>query len=92
VATFYPHTAPLTPEKLASSVNNILLFAAVEFAAFVGLLSLLRRKFGVLPLYQLGFVLESQARTLQGHLFVWAIFLLHMPLTHNGVDFNANLS
>ncbi|GMF29502.1 unnamed protein product [Phytophthora fragariaefolia] len=86
-AQFYPSAAS-SPQKLATNISSIAMFAAVEYAGFVGLLVLLKRKFGVSPLYQLAFVLETQARTLQGHLLVWTIFILHMPLTHYGVNFN----
>ncbi|KAG6611652.1 uncharacterized protein IUM83_13671 [Phytophthora cinnamomi] len=86
-AQYYPYTA-FSSHKLVTNVTNIVIFGAVEYAGFVGLLFLLKREFGVSPLYQLAFVLETQARSLQGHLFVWTIFILHMPLTHYGVDFN----
>ncbi|KAL3657777.1 hypothetical protein V7S43_017349 [Phytophthora oleae] len=91
IAQYYPHTASMTQEKLVSSLTNILLFGTVEFTTFVLLLLLLRKKFGVSPLYQLAFVLEIHAQTLQGHLFVWTIFILHLPLAHYGVDFNISL-
>ncbi|KAG7383509.1 hypothetical protein PHYPSEUDO_003602 [Phytophthora pseudosyringae] len=86
-APYYPQTASSTPEKLTQDVINILIFGAVEFAGFVVLLFLLKRKFGISPLYQLAFVLETQMRTVQGHLFVWTVFILHMPLKHYGKFF-----
>ncbi|ETP53306.1 hypothetical protein F442_01817 [Phytophthora nicotianae P10297] len=68
-APYYPQTASSTPEKLRNDVINILMFGAVEMTGFVGLLFILKRKFGISPLYQLAFVLETQMCTVQGHLF-----------------------
>ncbi|OWZ17799.1 hypothetical protein PHMEG_0008208 [Phytophthora megakarya] len=84
VAAYYPHTASMTVRKLHDTVTNILIYAAIEFAAFGALLVILKRKFGFLPLYQLAFVLETQAPALQGHLFVWTITILHLTLVHYG--------
>ncbi|EGZ18052.1 hypothetical protein PHYSODRAFT_503367 [Phytophthora sojae] len=81
VAAYYPQTAFTTPHKLQSAVASILLFAAVSFIA---LLFILRKKFGISPLYQLAFVLETQVRIVQGQLFIWTIFILHLPLAHYG--------
>ncbi|POM66670.1 Hypothetical protein PHPALM_17436 [Phytophthora palmivora] len=84
VAAYYPHTALMTARKLHDTVTNILIYAAIEFVAFGALLVLLKRKFGFSPLYQLAFVLETQAPALQGHLFVWTITILHLTLVHYG--------
>ncbi|ETK83475.1 hypothetical protein L915_11313 [Phytophthora nicotianae] len=69
IAAYYPHSASMTIEKLQDTVTNILIYAVIEFASFGALLVLLKRKFGFSPLYQLAFVLETQASALQGHLF-----------------------
>ncbi|GMF18063.1 unnamed protein product [Phytophthora lilii] len=84
VAAYYPQTASSTPQKLRQDVINIFMFGAVELSGFAVLLCLLTRKFGISPLYQLAFVLETQVRTVQGHLLLWTVFILHMPLTHYG--------
>ncbi|EGZ18013.1 hypothetical protein PHYSODRAFT_499184, partial [Phytophthora sojae] len=84
IAAYYPHTRTLTPEKFIRTELNIILYAAVELASFVGLDLLLRRKFGFSPLYQLAFVCETQVRTLQSHLFVWILCILQITLVHNG--------
>ncbi|EGZ18301.1 hypothetical protein PHYSODRAFT_502725 [Phytophthora sojae] len=84
VKAYYPQTVELTPERLGEIVGHITVFGAVEFVGFAGLILVLRRKFGISPLFQLAFVLETQARTVQGHLFVWTIFILHLPLFHYG--------
>jgi hypothetical protein len=84
VAAYYPHTAAMTTDKLKTTVISILIYAAIEFVAFVALVVLLRRKFGFSPLYQLAFVLETQAPAIQGHLFLWTISILHITLVHYG--------
>ncbi|EGZ24391.1 hypothetical protein PHYSODRAFT_311395 [Phytophthora sojae] len=48
-------------------------------------------KFGISPLYQLAFVLETHVRTVQGHLIVWTVYILRMPLKHNGVASDIHL-
>ncbi|KAK1941513.1 hypothetical protein P3T76_007379 [Phytophthora citrophthora] len=83
VAAFYPHSASMTSQKLRSTVTNVLVYGMIEFAAFGVLLVLLKRKLGFLPLYQLAFVLETQAPALQGHLFVWTITILHLTLNRS---------
>ncbi|KAE9340091.1 hypothetical protein PF008_g11258 [Phytophthora fragariae] len=92
VASYYPQTMSLTSQSLARTVATIIAYAAVEFVGFVGLVFLLRRKFGISPLHQLAFAFETQAWALQGHLFVWTIFILHLRLEHYGVDFDVNLN
>eukprot|EP00644_Phytophthora_capsici_P015643 jgi/Phyca11/121351/e_gw1.44.319.1 len=84
VAAYYPQTASLTSEKMTKTVIGITLYASVELASFIGLVLLLRSKFGISPLHQLAFVLETQVYSLQGHLFVWTIYILHLPLLHYG--------
>ncbi|EGZ24396.1 hypothetical protein PHYSODRAFT_415335, partial [Phytophthora sojae] len=68
--------------KLLGTVTNILVFTVVELVGFMGLLIVLRKKFGVSPLYQLAFVLETHVRTVRGHLLVWTVFILRMALKH----------
>ncbi|POM67650.1 Hypothetical protein PHPALM_16310 [Phytophthora palmivora] len=87
VAAYYPHTASMTISKLNDTVTSILIYGALEFIAFGALLILLKRKFGYSPLYQLAFVLESQAPAIQGHLFLWTISILQITLVHYGADF-----
>ncbi|GMF20944.1 unnamed protein product [Phytophthora fragariaefolia] len=85
-AQYYPQTA-LPFHKLVGSVTNILIFTMIEFVGFVGLLVFLRTKLGVSALYQLAFVLETHAQTVQGHLLVWTVFILRMTLKHNGTRY-----
>jgi hypothetical protein len=86
VAAYYPHTASMSGHKLKQAVTSILIYAAIEFVAFGALVALLKRRFGLSPLYQLAFVLETHAPALQGHLFVWTITILHLTLAHYGTQ------
>ncbi|GMF41235.1 unnamed protein product [Phytophthora fragariaefolia] len=83
-AAYYPHTRTLTAEKFASTEMNIMLYAGVEFASFIGVNMLLQRKFGFSPLYQLAFVCETHVRIIQSHLIIWVIYVLQVSLVHNG--------
>ncbi|KAG6948622.1 hypothetical protein JG687_00015365 [Phytophthora cactorum] len=67
----------------------MMLYGLVEFASFIGVTILLKRRFGFSPLYQVAFVLETQAQTLQSLLFVWVLCILQFTLVHNGVDLDA---
>jgi hypothetical protein len=83
-AAYYPHTRDLSPEKLQSTLIQLLLYSSLEFASLLGLFFMLKRRFGFSPLYQLAFVLETEAATLQSLLFPWVIFTLQLTLLHYG--------
>ncbi|KAL3670440.1 hypothetical protein V7S43_004762 [Phytophthora oleae] len=76
----------MTLDKLEGAVITILAYAVIELVSFSTLVTLLWRKFGFSPLYQLAFVLETQGPAQQGYLFVWTITILHLTLAHYGVD------
>ncbi|KUF85261.1 hypothetical protein AM587_10005539 [Phytophthora nicotianae] len=85
IAAYYPSTASMTLHKLKHTVTSFLIYGTIEFAAFVALVVVLKRKFGFSPLYQLAFVLETHMFAVQGHLFVWTITILHLTLAHYGL-------
>lgn len=87
VAVYYPQTAALTSHKLLVTLASVTGFALVEFVGFGALVIVLRRKFRFSPLHQLAFVLETHAAAVQGHLFLWTIYIVHMMLQHYGVSF-----
>lgn len=74
----------MSSKRLQEAVTSFLIYATIEFAAFVALLVTLKRKFGFSPLYQLAFVLETHVQAVQGHLFVWTIIILDLTLAHYG--------
>ncbi|RLN95320.1 hypothetical protein BBJ28_00008163 [Nothophytophthora sp. Chile5] len=65
-----------------AAVANMLAFAALEIVSFLVLNGLLQRKFAFSPLYQLAFVLETQAHLVQSMLFVGLVFILDYELAH----------
>lgn len=85
VAEFYPNTASLTTAKLRTTLASILHFAAVELVGFGVLIVLMRRKLGYSPLHHLAFVLETQSGTVQGYMFIWTLYILHLTLVHYGI-------
>ncbi|KAG1713415.1 hypothetical protein DVH05_001202 [Phytophthora capsici] len=87
IAAYYPSTASMTLDKLESTVETILAYAVIELVSFSTLVTLLWRKFGFSPLYQLAFVLETQGPAMQGYLFVWTITILHLTLVHYGTTY-----
>ncbi|ETM39103.1 hypothetical protein L914_14709 [Phytophthora nicotianae] len=66
------------------AVTNLLVFGVLEVGSLVLLHVFLQRKFGFSSLYQLAFVLETQASAIQAHLFPVTIFLLQYQLAHLG--------
>ncbi|GMF41233.1 unnamed protein product [Phytophthora fragariaefolia] len=84
MAAYYPHMRSLVGDKLYSTLGNLVLYGLVEVASLVGVSLLLKRKFGFSPLYQLAFVLETQARALQSQLFIWVLCIVQLTLVHNG--------
>ncbi|KAF1775521.1 hypothetical protein GQ600_8252 [Phytophthora cactorum] len=83
-AAYYPFTRSLTPAKLTSTLIQLVMYGSLEFASFVGLHVLLRKKLGYSPVYQLAFVLETHAVMLQSLLFIWILFIVQLTLVHAG--------
>ncbi|KAG7392334.1 hypothetical protein PHYPSEUDO_000742 [Phytophthora pseudosyringae] len=84
---YYPQTRDMVPGQLKATLTNLCMYVALELASFVLMHATVRRKVGLSALYQLAFVLETQATQLQSRLFVWIIFILQFTLQHYGVDF-----
>ncbi|KAG7384692.1 hypothetical protein PHYPSEUDO_002385 [Phytophthora pseudosyringae] len=70
-----------------SAVTNLLVLGVLEVGSLLLVHAFVQRKFGVSPLYELAFVLETQVSAVQAHLFQVIIFLLQYELAHLGVDF-----
>ncbi|TYZ57799.1 hypothetical protein PybrP1_012037 [[Pythium] brassicae (nom. inval.)] len=86
-AVYFPQTANLTEADVASTALYLFGYALLESLSFVAFSVVLQRRFGFSPLYLLAFVLEKQAKQVQGRLFVWIVYILPFPLKHHGVDF-----
>lgn len=81
---FYPRTRDMTPERLATFIVNIGSYGLLEMATFIAFIAIMIRHFGLSPLYQVAFVLETQTALIQGKLIVWLLFALQFPLVHFG--------
>ncbi|ETL78929.1 hypothetical protein L917_20336 [Phytophthora nicotianae] len=69
-AKYYPHTRSLSSEQLNTTVGSIMAYASTENLSLLWLHVVVKRKLGFSLLYQLAFVLETEAELLQGRLFV----------------------
>ncbi|RLN55382.1 hypothetical protein BBJ28_00024995 [Nothophytophthora sp. Chile5] len=85
---FYPHAHALTPSKLSATLLTLTLYASFELVSLASVHVLLKRRFGFSPLYQVAFVLENHAATVQGHLLVWIVYILPFTLLHFGTWFS----
>ncbi|EGZ18022.1 hypothetical protein PHYSODRAFT_379318, partial [Phytophthora sojae] len=83
-AAYYPHTRDVSAEKMQSTLIQLVVYGSLEFGSFVGIFFMLKRRFGYSPLFQLAFVLETEAMTLQSLLFAWVVFALPLTLVHYG--------
>lgn len=81
---YYPQLARMSPEKLATTIWNVHLYALLEFGSFVLLHCTLRRKVCFSLLTQLAFVLESQWRMVQSKLVLWVLYIVQSSLEHFG--------
>lgn len=81
---FYPRTRDMTPETLTKLIVNIGSYGLLEMATFIAFTAIMMRRFGLSPLYQVAFVLETQTALVQGKLIVWLLFALQFPLIHFG--------
>lgn len=64
-SVYFPSTVGVDNDDLLRFVATILAYAALELASFVGLHLAIVRMFGISPLYQVAFVLESQMLSVQ---------------------------
>ncbi|GMF31655.1 unnamed protein product [Phytophthora lilii] len=83
-AAFYPFTSSQAPDKMTSTLIQLMIYGSLEFISFIGLHVLLRKRLGYSPIYQLAFVLETHAVMLQSLLFVWILFIVQLTLVHSG--------
>lgn len=83
-AVYFPQTANKTEADVASTALYLFGYALLESLSFVAFSVVLQRRFGFSPLHLLAFVLEKQAKQVQGRLFVWVVYILPFPLKHHG--------
>lgn len=83
-AKYYPGMVALTEEKFRSTITSILVYSALEFGSLLYLHAILKRKFNVSAVHQLGFVLTTERPILQGIFVSWTIVVLSFTLAHYG--------
>ncbi|EGZ20399.1 hypothetical protein PHYSODRAFT_411258, partial [Phytophthora sojae] len=83
-AKYHAELSGGTTDNVRDTIDSLFIFAAVELVAF-GLLTLLvYRKLGFNVLYQLAFVLESQAELIQSKLLAWVFLTMTFRVAQFG--------
>lgn len=81
---FYSLFKDVNDHEIQANIDNVLLYAALEFASFIMLALVLRRKIQMPMFHQLAFAIESQWGRVQAKIFVWVLFTIQLPLEHFG--------
>lgn len=85
-SVYFPSTRDIDNDDLLRFIATILAYAALELASFIGLHFAIVGMFGISPLYQVAFVLESQVVLVQAKLIVWLLFALEFNVEHYGAS------
>lgn len=83
-SVYYPTLTELSISELSSSTLTVLAYSSLEFVSFVFSIIVMKRALGFNPLEQLGFVLETQANSVQTKPIGIFIYVTQMPLVHLG--------
>ncbi|KAG7392339.1 hypothetical protein PHYPSEUDO_000747 [Phytophthora pseudosyringae] len=86
-ARYHNELVGVTQETIGDTVHSIFVYALLEAGSFALLSVLMLRNCGMRALYQLSFVLETQASLIQGKLVMWMLMTLTYRVVHFGVDF-----
>lgn len=85
---FYSTIAGKDEQEVWSMIRSVLLYAGLELMSLIAMDLVLRRITGVSAMLQVGFVLESQFRSVQSKLVAWMIYAVQNSLEHFGADFS----
>jgi hypothetical protein len=77
----------MTRAQMVQTVASSLVYAFLEAISLALMAWLMERKYGVKPLYQLAFVLETYGPTLHGKLVGAFITIVNSATVHQGIDF-----
>lgn len=83
-AKYYPEMQGLSPQRVASTIINISVYAIMEVVSFVYMHMALRYQFNLSALHLLAFTLEKRSAILQGVFITWVNIVLFLTLEHNG--------
>jgi len=85
-STYIQSLASLSRHQLFTNVSFVLAYSMLELTSLVLAMLVLKRRLGISPLHQLGFVLESQATMIQSKLMLWFVYVMQVPLDHVGTS------
>lgn len=83
-SAYYPNLAGVSSEQFSSRMLSTLLYSLFEFASFVMMVTVLKRKLGYSSLQQLAFVLDMQAGVVQTKLNLIFVYIMQVSLEHHG--------
>lgn len=72
--------------SMVLEVGTSMLYAMLELVSFTSVYFFIKKRYGISALYQLAFLLETYAMTLQGKLIGCFITLLNSSTLHQGID------
>ncbi|GLE01094.1 hypothetical protein PINS_up009907 [Pythium insidiosum] len=76
----------MAPSDVANAVENILLYALLEFGSLIAFHVLLSRHLNVSPLHLIAFVLENQMEMVEAKLLTWVLIVLQLQVVHFGAS------
>jgi hypothetical protein len=83
-SAYYPALAGLSGDQFSARIRSTLLYGLFEFASFVMLIVVLKRKLGYSSLQQLAFVLDAHAGMVQTKLNLIFVYIMQVSLAHHG--------
>ncbi|KUF93191.1 hypothetical protein AM588_10009594 [Phytophthora nicotianae] len=83
-AQYHTEMEGVTTENVSDKVQNVFIYATLELASLAVLTGIMWRNCGIRALYQLAFVLETQAALVQSKLMLWVLMTLTYRVTHFG--------
>ncbi|KAE8995755.1 hypothetical protein PR001_g20045 [Phytophthora rubi] len=86
VLLFVEYMEVFLPLLMVLEVGTSLLYAMLELVSFTSVYFFIKKRYGISELYQLAFLLETYAMTLQGKLIGCFITLLNSSTLHQGID------
>lgn len=81
---FYALFRNIDEREIVSNIDNVMLYAALEFASFIILVLVLRSRIQMHMFHQLVFAIEPQWGRVQAKILVWVLSTIQLPLEHFG--------
>ncbi|KAG6587030.1 uncharacterized protein IUM83_03034 [Phytophthora cinnamomi] len=89
---YYPALANVSRVQFTTRLSSTLWYSVLQFASFVLLVLVLKRKLGYSSLQQLAFVLDVHAGVVQTKLNLIFVYIMQVSLGHLGADFSFKFS